>query len=153
MKHSGKLTTIEKAMNADAPSLGTFQREKGKEFTEGLVMGWLAYLNSILNLNKPLTDDQIELCAIEVNNEFYGLKISDLTLLFKKIISGQYGEFYESLTIPKVLTFFRQYMEERFETAEQQALRQHGDFSSNEAFNYSNNLKRQFHTGAKRSGK
>lgn len=142
MKHAGKLTNIELAMNAAAPTLGTFAREKGKDFAIGLVMGWLVYLNDILNLNKPMTEDQIELCAIEVNNTFYSLKISDLTFLFKKIISGSYGEFYESLTIPKVLTFFRVYYDERCTAAEQQSLRQHGDFVSDETFNYSKNLRR-----------
>lgn len=136
-------------MNAVAPTLGTIQREKGREFTEGLIMGWLVYLNDILNLNKPMTEDQIEMCAVEVNNEFYGLKMSDLTLLFKRIISGAYGEFYESLTIPKVLTFFRTYFDERCELAEMQSLRAHRDQSSDDEFNFSSNVQRIFQKGSK----
>lgn len=136
-------------MNANAPTLGTIQREKGREFTEGLIMGWLVYLNDILNLNKPMTEDQIEMCAVEVNNEFYGLKMSDLTLLFKRIISGAYGEFYESLTIPKVLTFFRTYFDERCEVAEMESLRTHRDKSSDDEFNFSSNVQRIFQKGSK----
>lgn len=136
-------------MNANAPTLGTIQREKGRDFTEGLIMGWLVYLNKMLNLNKPMSEDQIEMCAIEVNNEFYGLKISDLTLLFKRIISGAYGEFYESLTIPKVLTFFRTYFDERCELAEQQSLRDHKDLTSNDEFNFSSNIQRIYQKGSK----
>ncbi|MUV03358.1 hypothetical protein GN157_06510 [Flavobacterium rakeshii] len=89
-----------------------------------------------------MTEDQIELCAIEVNETYYTLKISDLTFLFKKIISGSYGEFYESLTIPKVLSFFREYFEERCQLAEQQSLRTHNDDKSHSEFNYSKNIKR-----------
>lgn len=142
MRHGGRLTTIDKAINAPAPTLGTLQREKSKDFAIGLTMGWLVYLNDILNLNKPMTEDQIELCAIEVNETYYTLKISDLTFLFKKIISGSYGEFYESLTIPKVLSFFREYFEERCQLAKQQSLRNHNDDKSHSEFNYSKNIKR-----------
>lgn len=142
MKYSGKVKTIDQAMNANSVTIGTFHREKGRDFTEGLVMGWLTYLNDILNLNKPMSDDQIEMAATEIVNEYYGLQFSDLTLLFKKIISGQYGEFYESLSIPKVLSWFREYFEERCELAMQQSQQKHNDQKSDEAFNISKNVKR-----------
>lgn len=152
MKYAGNARTVEMAMNAKAPTIGTFHREKGRSFTEGLIMGWLVYLNDVLNLNKPMTEDQIEMCAIEVVNEYYTLKISDLTLLFRRIISGSYGEFYESLSIPKVLSFFRMYFEERCNMAMEQTQRDHGDFMSDEVFNYSKNVKRII-KGAKPSRK
>lgn len=148
MKYSGKVKTIDQAINSKSVTIGTFHREKGRDFTEALVAGWLIYLNDILNLNKPMTEDQIEMAATEIVNEYYGLKFSDLTLIFKRIISGAYGEFYEALSIPKVLSWFRQYFEERCEIAMQQSQQQHKDFSSNEEFNISKNVKR-IYRGAK----
>lgn len=142
MRHAGKLATIEDAMNSTAPTLGTLHREKSRDFTIGLVMGWLVYLNELLALRKPMSEDQIELCATEITDTFYTLKMSDLTYLFRRIISGQYGEFYESLTISKVLTFFRDYFDERCRHAAQQSIRRHADFSSQDTFNYSQNLRR-----------
>ena len=142
LKHVGKLKTIEYAMNADAPTLGTFKREQGKEFTEGLVMLWLVHLNSILNLNKPMSDEQIEMCAIDIVNEFYALKVSDLAFLFKRIYSGVYGEFYESLSIPKVMTFFRDYFNERCDVAENKSISDHKHFTSDQTFNLSKNVRR-----------
>jgi len=129
-------------MNADAPTLGTFNRELGREFTEGLVMAWLMHLNSILNLKRPMSDEAIEMCAIDVVKEFYMIKISDLTFLFKRIYSGFYGEFYESLSIPKVMTFFREYFDERCEFAENQSISKHKDLMSDQTFNYSKNIQR-----------
>lgn len=129
-------------MNKNSPSIGVFQREKGKVFTQSLIMGWLVYLNELLNLNKPMSNDQIEMCATAILDEFYALKFSDLTLLFKKIISGEYGEFYESLSIPKVLTFFREYFDSRCEIAIQESEMSHKNFTSDETFNVSNNPKR-----------
>lgn len=151
MKHAAKLTTIAVAMNARTPTIGTLQRIKGKDFAIGFTMGWLVYLNDILNLNKPMTEDQIELCAMEIISGYYTLKISDITYLFRQIVSGAYGEFYESLTIPKVLSFFRDYFEQRCRTAEDHTLLAHRDFSSRSEFDYSNNLRRIFSGKSKKS--
>ena len=125
MLHAGKVKTIEEAMNSKAPSIGRFQNEHGSQFTKGLMTFWLLYLNKILNLNKPMSEDQINLCSSMIVEEFYMLKVSDLTLLFKRIISGQYGEFYERLSIDKVLTFFREYLEERYTLAGEASARAH----------------------------
>ena len=122
---SGKVKTIEQAMSSKAPSIGRFQNEQGRQFTEGLITFWLLYLNKVLNLNKPMSEEQINLCSSMVVEEFYMLKMSDLTLLFKRIISGQYGEFYERLSIDKILTFFRTYLDERFDLAGEASARQH----------------------------
>lgn len=149
MKYSGKVKTIENAMNTESPTIGTMHREKGRDFTEGLIMGWLVYLNDILNLNKPMSEDQIEMCAIEIANEYYALKFSDLTLLFKRIISGTYGEFYESLSISKVLSFFREYFNERCGLAEQESVIKHGEIKSEDTFNLSRNVERYLRTDTK----
>jgi len=125
MLHAGKVKTIEQAMSSNAPSVASFQREHGRQFTEGLITFWLLYLNKVLNLNKPMSEEQINLCSSMVVEEFYMLKVSDLTLLFKRIISGQYGEFYERLSIDKILTFFRTYLEERYTLAGEASARKH----------------------------
>ncbi|MGR3790690.1 hypothetical protein ACUXZJ_07240 [Flavobacterium sp. TN-1] len=142
MSHAYKVIKIEDAMNINAPSLGAIRRDKGDNFSKGLVMVWLIYINDILNLNKPLTEDQIEWCATQIINDFAYLKITDLTLLTKRIISGKYGEFFEALNSAKMLRFFSEYAEERFELAENNSLRAHKDQASEETFNYSQNIER-----------
>lgn len=138
-------------MNADTPTLGTLNRELGKDFTDGLLMAWLNHLNFILNLKRPLSEEAIEVCAIDINNEFYAIKISDLSFLFKRIYSGFYGEFYESLSIPKVMSFFRDYFDERCNLAEEQSLRNHNDLKSDDTFNFSKNIKRILENKSKHS--
>jgi len=127
MLHAGKIANIQQAIESKAPSVASFQREHGRQFTEGLITFWLLYLNKVLNLNKPMSEEQINLCSSMVVEEFYMLKVSDLTLLFKRIISGQYGEFYERLSIDKILTFFRTYLDERFELAADNSIRNHNE--------------------------
>ncbi len=142
MQYAGKLSNVLDAMNSDAPTLGTIQRSKGRVFTESFIMGWLLYLNEMLALNKQMSESQIELCAKMVNNEYYSLKISDLTLLFKRILSGQYGKFYEGMSIDKVLTYFREYFDERIMIADEESYRKHKDTASNDEFNFSSNIQR-----------
>ena len=132
MAHAGKLVSVNDAINSPSHSLGKIQREQSKKFTEGLVLIWLMYLNEILNLNKPMSEEQMKLASTLICEEFYMLKMADLTLLFKRIISGQYGEFYERLSIDKVLPFFRNYLEERFEIAIDQSSRAHRDLKQDE---------------------
>ena len=132
MAHAGKLVSVTDAINSPSHSLGKIQREQSKKFTEGLVLVWLMYLNEILNLNKPMSEEQMKLASVLICEEFYMLKMSDLSLLFKRIISGQCGDFYERISINKVLTFFRNYLEERFEIAIDQSSRDHRDVKQNE---------------------
>ena len=107
MPNAWKLVNIKDAINSDSKSLGKLQREHSREFTESIIQNWLIYLNRTLNLKNAMGTEQIKLASTLICEEFYMLKMADLTLLFKRIISGQYGEFYERLSIDKVITFFR----------------------------------------------
>jgi len=108
------------AFNSKSLSLGSIQRQYGEKYTANFVTIWLIYLNEITNLKNPMSEEQIKLCSQMILNEFYSLKIADLTFLFSKIISGQYGEFYERLSIDKILSYFRKYFDERCNQAEEQ---------------------------------
>ena len=143
MAHAGKIVSVTDAINSPSHSLGKIQREQSKKFTEGLLLVWLMYLNEILNLNKPMSEDQMKLASVLICEEFYMLKISDLTLLFKRIISGSYGEFYERLGIDKILKFFRAYLEERYDEASRMSQQVHNDRQSDDTFNFSNNMRRK----------
>lgn len=132
-----KLKSLRDAINAQAPSVATIKRECGEEFTHSLLMSWLVHLNELLQLNKPMSEAQIQLCATTILTEFKHLKMSDLTLLFYRVITGQLGEFYESLSIAKLLNFFRQYEKERTELITEEAQRQHHEFRYQEGKNES----------------
>lgn len=45
------------------------------------------------------------------------LKIADLNLISKMVIRGDFGQFFENISIPKVLDWFNQYSEQRSEEA------------------------------------
>jgi tRNA(His) 5'-end guanylyltransferase len=54
---------------------------------------WLVYLNKLLDLKKPNERRTTRLMCRTVLSDFYALKISDMTLVFKEIVSGKHGKF------------------------------------------------------------
>jgi hypothetical protein len=110
-----KNMTVLQASKADSLTLNKMMRENGADFTEGVLQGWILYLNEMLNLKRPMTEEQIELSTDLIFEEYGSLKFTDLSLLFKKIISGKFGGFYESLSIDKLLTFFQDYYDQKLE--------------------------------------
>ena len=133
LSHVGKIHSTLEAVNRKAPTISSFKRECGEDFQCSLIKVWLVYLNNILGISRPMSEDQIRLCATQIIDDFGYLRMSELSYLFKRIISGEFGEFYESLTIAKVLTFFREYDKERTEVVIEEREREH------EAFRYKEN--------------
>lgn len=81
----------------------------------------------MLNLSRPMSEEQIRLCSSQIMNDYGYLKLTELSFIFKRILSGEYGEFYERLGIDKLLTFFRQYDKERFTFIDEQRQREHSE--------------------------
>lgn len=128
MAHSHKLHSIEEALARQNPNLLEMRARVSAEFALNLMQAWLVYLNEMLNLNRPMSPEQIKLCAQQILAEHNNLKFSELSYLFKRIISGEFGEFYESLSIAKVLTFFRKYEQERLEVVMERQRQQHAQY-------------------------
>ena len=126
--HSYKLKTIADALDRPTPSLNAVKRDYGAEACDKFVMAWLIYLNEMLNLSRPMSEEQIRLCSSQIMNDYGYLKLTELSFIFKRILSGEYGEFYERLGIDKLLTFFRQYDKERFTFIDEQRQREHSEF-------------------------
>lgn len=141
-KHAGKLKSISDAINANAPTFALLKKETNDEFTQSLISMWLIYLNQLLDLKNPMNEDQIELCSVTIMNDFYMLKISDLTFVFKEIVAGKHGKFYERLSISDILNIFTNYFDERCKVAEEESIRIHNDMKSDMTFATSKNIKR-----------
>lgn len=107
------VTSIEKSLEANTPTLGKLVKTYGDTKIEAYLKIWLINLNESLNLKRPLTESQISETAFMILDGNKNLTISDINLIFKRAKSGEYGPFFESLSIDKVLTWFSQYFEER----------------------------------------
>lgn len=95
------------------PSLAKIRTHYGSEATENIIKLYMIELSELVNLKRPLTEKQIDTIAMEVVARHYAMTIADIHVIFKKAINGEYGSLYESLDVPKVLTWFDDYFSER----------------------------------------
>ena len=70
-----------------------------------------------MNLKRPLKESQIDEAAFLIISEFKNITIADINLIFKRAKMGHYGPMYEALSIDKIITWFRDYFEERMAIA------------------------------------
>ena len=142
--HSSSLKGVSDALSRQTLSLVQIKKGKGEVFLRSYISMWLIYLNEVLNLNNPLTEAQIELCAEQIMADYHHLKISELSLIFKRIVSGECGELYERISMPKIMNIFRQYDQERTEVVVTQNQQAHEQFryQENRTESYDDDLDR-----------
>nr|DAQ04925.1 MAG TPA: hypothetical protein [Caudoviricetes sp.] len=144
LMHSSSLKGVSDALSRQTLSLVQIKKGKGEVFLRSYISMWLIYLNEVLNLNNPLTEAQIELCAEQIMADYHHLKISELSLIFKRIVSGECGELYERISMPKIMNIFRQYDQERTEVVVTQNQQAHEQFRyrENRTESYDDDLER-----------
>ena len=127
-----KFKTIqEAAFNKSTPTLAQVKNQAGNNFISGMLKAWILYLNDILNLKRPMTDSQITLATSLILQDYYSLRFADLEVLFRNIITGKYGSFFESLQIDKLMKLFENYWEERCELSASSNNSKHIEFNQN----------------------
>ena len=84
-------------------------------------------MSKLVNLVRPLNEEKIDAIAERVVSKYAVLTVADINFVFNSAINGDYGTFYESLDVPKVMTWFATYFEDRCRTA--------AELSQNEAVN------------------
>ena len=107
-------------------TLGDLKRDYGKEWIIGYVNLWLIDLNDNANIKNKMSEAQIEFTSERIY-ESYSLKVTDLTLFFRNIKEGVYGQYYESLSQEKIMSWLRIYYDLRCEYGEMMAQKKHDD--------------------------
>jgi len=92
---------------------------------EAYIKLWLVNLNDALGLKRPLTESQMDETAMMLVEDFKNLNMADINLIFRKMKTGEFGEYYESLNMAKVVSIFKSYFEERMNVAAQVSLENH----------------------------
>ena len=117
--------TLKTAYSDKSDSLAVINKKVGKETSLLILETWIVNLNDFLNISRKMTPEQIKETADMIYDEFYYLKISDISLIFKRIKTGFYGEFYESIDWMKFLKMFADYSQERVNMIIEQGIREH----------------------------
>lgn len=130
------------------PSLAKIRANYGSKATERIIKLYMIELTELVNLKRPLTEKQIDTIAMEVVVRHYAMTIADVHVIFKKAINGEFGDFYESLDVPKVMKWFDLYFDERCEIGAQDSINSQfydkgGNITSERMATHFNNLQKQ----------
>lgn len=68
-----------------------------------------------------------------IMEDYYYLKSTDLALFFTRIIKGEFGEMYESLSLTKIMSWLAIYSEERMNMGAQESHMNHDKIVSRES--------------------
>lgn len=119
---------VSDALSRNTVSLVDIKKGKGQAFLRSYIAIWLIDLNELLNLKNPLSEAQITLCTEQIITDYSFLKLSELSLIFKRIVSGEFGELYERISMPKLMSIFRKYEQERTEVVTSESQQDHERF-------------------------
>jgi hypothetical protein len=119
---------VQLAVNDKSDSLARIKKQAGEKTSLGILKIWLINLNDFLNISRKMTPDQIDQTVELIQDEFYYLKISDIALIFKRIKTGHYGEFYESIDGMKIMSMFYKYSQERMDFYIEKNEREHNEY-------------------------
>jgi len=107
-------------------------KDIGVGAAEGYIELWLINLNESLNLKRPMKETQISECSFLIVSEYLNITIADINIIFNNAKKGEYGEFFESLSMHKVLSWFREYFDERCNTSGEMVRENHEKLKYNE---------------------
>lgn len=78
----------------------------------------IAALDRFLHLKNPLSEEEIDFIAEQIIEEFGGaITFADVHLVMKRAKAGAFGRFYERISAPDVLGWFREWYDRRLELA------------------------------------
>lgn len=106
---------------AGEPCLKTIERqsESSKKQLLATIRLNIIALNNFLHLKNQLNEAEVDLIADEIVDEFGGaLTFADIHYVLKKGKTGAYGQFFERISAPLVINWFRQYYNDRLDAAE-----------------------------------
>lgn len=116
----------------DYPTLGKLKAINGTEKVEALIKAYLLQLTELVNIARPLNTTKIDSIAERVVAKYAVLTVADINFVFNSAINGDYGTFYESLDVPKVMAWFSTYFEDRCNTAAEININEAASFKGND---------------------
>lgn len=99
------------------------QGEEESKKLSAMIFLNIAAFNKFLHLKNPLSNEEADFIVEQIIDEFgYALTMADVYVVFRNAKAGKYGSFYERLSAPDVLNWFRDYYDSRLDAAEQRSM-------------------------------
>lgn len=128
-----EVKTIKQALSQNIGSLAQIKKGYGAELQREYVSLWIIDLQEKLGVKNKMHVDIITECAELILDEYYYFNLADVNLIFSRAKKGYYGQFYENISMPKILEWFENYSIERSEIAYQTNLSEHKAIKSDKA--------------------
>lgn len=126
-----KVKTPLQALQSKSLSLITM-RARDKNTCETVIAYMIAKTAKKFNIGKNINPEQIREVIESIFEDYYYLKLSDLYLVLRKGVKGEYGQIYDRFDESVLMGWLDKYAEERFIVAEQRQLAQHDAVTSDE---------------------
>lgn len=123
------VNSLAAAIEADSNSISFYRAHLGEDSVLALIELHLLALNESINVANPLKTIQIKEIAIEINTLYYYLSMVEIGFVFRKAKRGEYGKFYNSISMPEVLSWFENYSSERSNHFMNKQLDKHSNFN------------------------
>lgn len=95
------------------------QGEEESKKLSAMIFLNVAAFNKFLHLKNPLSNEEADFIVEQIIDEFgYALTMADVYVVFRNAKAGKYGSFYERLSAPDILGWFREYYSARLDAAE-----------------------------------
>lgn len=93
--------------------------EESAKSVTALLAANIYALDRFLHLKNGMSNEEVFFAAESVLNEFGGgLTFADIKIVLEGAKRGKFGMFYERLSAPQVIEWFRTYFDERMQAAE-----------------------------------
>ena len=96
-----------------SPTLAEINREYSELAATAFLVPQLTNLAEFANCKTSFGEGQIRSCAEMIASEYYFLKISEIMLFCYKFKSGEYGQFYGSVSPMTIMVALKQFARER----------------------------------------
>lgn len=105
--------TIESSVENKGVTLNVLEDTYGLRDVLNFVETWLEFINTQLNINKPMDSKQIIFVSYKIVEKFSHFYLTDLKLIGDKILLGEGVRFYGSVDTQAILGAFNDYNKER----------------------------------------
>jgi hypothetical protein len=121
------ITNMDEAINHDVPTISGMIRDHSPAFTRSLLMVWIWRLNQEVK-GPTMSDSQMRTCAMRIMQKHTSLKLSDLTLVWNKVIDGEI-KLYGGLATSDIIELLDNHLTDRGLYSADKNLSKHYEFN------------------------
>jgi len=119
------IKTVSDAIKEDSNGISLYAKELGEDTVMAVIELHLLSLSQAVNVSNKLTKVQIQEIAIEIMAVYYFLSMVEICYVLRKAKRGDYGKFYNAMSMPEVLSWFADYTELRIKDFIDNQAREH----------------------------